>query len=89
VGLVDRLRRRIPDNVCSVVRTERLLVVPNWLRDQLCSRLLELLELLKLFVVCIAVQHVCVLRAVQLVFVVHRRLCSVMPMWFIVRLQLV
>jgi hypothetical protein len=77
VGLADGLRRRIPDNLCSGLRTERLLVVPVRLCDQLCSRLLELFEL---FVVCIAL---------QLVFDLHRWLCSVKPMWFFLRLQLV
>jgi hypothetical protein len=86
VGLADGLRRRIPDKLCSGLRTERLLIVPVWLCDQLCS---SLLELFKLFIVCIAVQHVRFVRTVQLVFVLHRRLCSVMPVRFILRLQLV
>jgi hypothetical protein len=86
VGIVVGLRRRVPSFLCNLLRTERLLVVPDRLCDQLCP---GVLELCKLFVVCIAMQHVCFVRAVQLVFDLHRRLCSVLPMRFVLRLQLV
>ena len=49
VGLADDLCRVLPNSLRSVVCTERLLVVPGWLRDQLCSGMLKLLELFKLF----------------------------------------
>ena len=49
VGLAEYLCRVLPNSLRSVVCTERLLVVPGWLRDQLCSGMLKLLELFKLF----------------------------------------
>ena len=76
VGLADRLRRRLPNNVCSVLRTKRLRFVPDWLRHQLRSRVPELFELFKLF-------NLCFLRSVQLVFDLHRRICSVVRLQFL------
>jgi hypothetical protein len=81
VGLVDRLRCGVPDHLRSRLRAEHLLVVPVRLRRRLRTGE-RVLELFKLFAVCIAV---------QLVLDVHRRLrtCSGVPVWFVVRVQFV
>jgi hypothetical protein len=63
VGLTDRLCRGLPDRLCSA---EHLLVVPGWLRDRLRSRVFELFKLPVVFLVFVAVQHLRVLLAVQL-----------------------
>jgi hypothetical protein len=77
VGLVDWLRRGVPDHLRSRLRAEHLLIVSVRLRRRLRPRQ-RVLELFKLFVVCIAV---------QLVLDVHRRLrtCSDVPVRFVVR----
>jgi hypothetical protein len=77
VGLVDRLRRRVPDHLRSRLRAEHLLIVPVRLRRKLRSRE-RLPELFKLLDMCVAM---------QLVFDVHRRLraCSGVPVRFVVR----
>ena len=81
VGLVDWLRRCVPNNLRGRLCTEYLRIVSNRLRRRLCSREC-VLELFKLFVVCVAV---------QLVLDVHRRLrtCSDVSVRFVVRLQFV
>jgi len=87
VGLADDLCRVLPNSVRSVVRAERLLVVPIWIRDQLRPGVLELFKLLSLL--GFAMQHLCVIctSTVQFLFDLHRRICSVLSMRFVVRLQ--
>jgi hypothetical protein len=88
VGLADWLRRRVPDDVRSVLRAEHLLVVSVWLRRGLRSRE----HVFKLFgMLGFAMQHVRFLRtgAVQLMLNVHRRIRarSILSMRFVMRLQ--
>lgn len=87
VGFVVGLCRRLPEHVCI---TEHMLLVPDKLRGRLRSSKL-LLELFKLFSVFITMQYLRVVRtgALQLVFVVHRRIRSVLFVWFDLRVQLV
>lgn len=86
VGFADGLRRRVSDIVRSRLRAEHLLVMPVRLRCGIRSRLLKLFSLLGF-----AMQHLCVIctSTVQFLFNLHRwiRTRSV-PMWFVVRLQL-
>jgi hypothetical protein len=81
VGLVDWLRRCVPDHLRGRLRAEYLLIVSVRLRRKLRSRE-RLLELFKLLDMCVAM---------QLVFDVHRRLrtCSGVPVRFVMRMQFV